>query len=399
MLVSAFNPTTDELEKSNLASATSVGATTLTVRNGDRFSANDRIMIGEMGREKTEIVTVSAVNADNVTLTVGTTLYSHEADDPIYVLRFDQIKFYRADTLTGTYSILATVALDVDNADLRTRYDDTTGTSSNYYKVSFYHSIDMLESDLSDPMQGTGFARGTVGFFMEEFFREVRDENQQFVDRETVVGWLNEVNDDLQTKTRRPFDFLHSRTTLATAASVETVDFPTDSNGNQTMWKFDQLNYYYDDPDDTTTKNMIPIRVISLEEFRYRFQDQTTNPDSDILKYVALDTAVNKFRLYPPPETSQGGVLYLYYWKYFTELSDDADEFETPTQKPYKDYCRAQFYRLKATTENSFAQLSDRFFADYASEVNKLIKTNGRDQGSPKSFKMLPQTMRGNRKY
>lgn len=393
MLVSAFNPTTDELEKSNLASATSVGATTLTVRNGDRFSANDRIMIGEMGREKTEIVTVSAVNADNVTLTVGTTLYSHEADDPIYVLRFDQIKFYRADTLTGTYSILATVALDVDNADLRTRYDDTTGTSSNYYKVSFYHSIDMLESDLSDPMQGTGFARGTVGAFIDELLRELRDENQTYVDRNIIMGWCNEVNDDLQTRLKQPFDFLHTRTTLPTSASVETVDFPTD------MWKFDQLNYYYDDPDNTTTKDMIPIRVISLEEFRYRFQDQTTDPDSDILKYVALDTAVNKFRLYPPPETSQGGVLYLYYWKYFTELSDDADEFETPNPKVYKDFCRGQFYRLKAVNDSSFQNISDRFFTDYSVEVSKLIKTNGKDQGSPKSFKMLPQTMRGNRKY
>jgi hypothetical protein len=72
-------------------------------------------------------VTISSVNANGTTVVVGATVFDHEADAPVYQLRFDQVKIYRATSSTGTYSLLTTQNLDVDNADLATNYDDTTG--------------------------------------------------------------------------------------------------------------------------------------------------------------------------------------------------------------------------------------------------------------------------------
>ena len=68
MVITAFNPETDNLERSFLVNPYSAGVTTIQVKNNDRFAVNDRVLIGEMGTEKAEVVTVSLVDADGLTL-------------------------------------------------------------------------------------------------------------------------------------------------------------------------------------------------------------------------------------------------------------------------------------------------------------------------------------------
>jgi hypothetical protein len=191
MLIPVYNPETTDYEKSYLANNYSIGVTSIEVKNNDRFSANDRIMLGEEGQEKTEIVTVSAVNTNGTTLTVGTTVFSHSADDPVTVLQFDQVKIYRSTTgSTGTYSSIATVALDVDNDSLQTVYDDTSGLATYYYKVSFYHSLDALESALSDPIPGSGWLRDQVGHIVDEILQEVSDLQENHITRGELLGYF-----------------------------------------------------------------------------------------------------------------------------------------------------------------------------------------------------------------
>lgn len=122
MIITAYNPSTDSLEKSYLSKNYAVGTTSFIIRNNNRFAADDRIMIGELGNENTEILTIDSADADGVTIVTGSgSLYPHTASDPIYILRYDQIKFYRSTTgIDGTYNALATVAIDVDNESLQT---------------------------------------------------------------------------------------------------------------------------------------------------------------------------------------------------------------------------------------------------------------------------------------
>lgn len=74
------------------------------------------------------------------------------------VISYDQIKVYRSDSKTGTYVLITTVNIDqttiADNSPGYTIYDDSTGSSSKYYKVSYYNSGSATESDLSDSFQG-----------------------------------------------------------------------------------------------------------------------------------------------------------------------------------------------------------------------------------------------------
>lgn len=390
MIITAFNPDIENYEKSYLSNPISAGITAVSVKNNDRFEQNYRIMIGEMGREKTEIVTVAGAVTDGTALTVTPTRFPHEADEPVYVLRFDQIKFYRSTNgADGSYTLQSTVDLDVDNDTLTTDYEDTTGLSSYYYKVSFYHSISTLESSQSAEMQGVGYTRGTLGFLVDEVMREIRDQTEVTTDRTEILGWLNECSDDMITKSRRPFDFLRTRTVLGTTAGAETLEFPDD------FWKLDRLDYVLTD---SSTDITYPVRVISNEEFRWKKQDNDLD-QNDTLQFVTIDTAVDRFRLYPTPLTTNPGSLYLYYWKTFTQLEADSDTLETPTQRAYKMYALAKFYRLKGVTDNSFLQISDRYFADYSQEVTKFQRANQKDSGSPRAFQFQPQTFKGYRKY
>src|SRR5690606_2596035 len=98
MIITAFNPPTDDLEQSYLINPVSAGATELTVSNNDRFAADQKILIGAMGTEEAEIAQVDSVSGHNTIVLTSGTDFSHGADTPIYVLRFDKVRFYRSTT-------------------------------------------------------------------------------------------------------------------------------------------------------------------------------------------------------------------------------------------------------------------------------------------------------------
>lgn len=385
MVITAFNPETDELEKSYLTAPTDAGATTLLIKNNDRMSATDKILIGEMGGEKSEVATISSISGAD-TIISSATNFSHSSDDPVFVLRFDQIKFYRStDGETGTYSLLSTQDIDVDNANLTTTYDDTTGLSTYYYKISYYNSVNTVESDLSDPIPGVGYDRTKVGGVIDELLTEFGDSADGSIDRKEVIAWMNEVNDDLHTRVQKPYEFLHTSEALARTADTDYVALPTDSNGNQKMWKFDFLVHNYNDG--TTDKDYI-IEMLPIEDFMTRYQDNTidsTTVDDEIM-YGAIDTANDRILFYPPAESTDSDAFTLYYWKYLTELDSDGDAIETPGTKIYKDYVRARYYRKLSRRESSYRQVSNEYMLDYEREVVKLQRHNRKDTGSPRSF-------------
>ena len=403
MVITAFNPLTDGLEKSYLASSTSAGATVLTVKNDDRFLANDKIMIGEMGREKTEIVTVSSLSG-STTLNIGATVFPHSADEPVYRLRYDQVKFYRSTTgVSGSYTLISTQTIDVDNANLTTIYDDTTGLAAYYYESSYYNSVAGIESALSDPVQGTGYPRGSVGALLDELFTAWSDENEEFASRDEVISWFNEVNDDLTLRRRRPYEFLLTRTTANRVAQNASgagtyLDYPTD------FWKLDRIDYVYNNtavsPSTSTTYS---IRYKDPEDFRNTYGDSlfsaTSTSNSDVLQFFTIDEAVNKIRLWPYSSTSANTVFYIYYYKKFTELNSEADLFETPNPLPYKMYAMMRYFEKKAFSDFTQSNQASLYQSKYERAVAQLGHANSKDVGSPRSFKFNPQTYKGNRAY
>lgn len=397
MILTLLNPETDDLEKSYLANPYSAGVTSIEIKNNDRYVANDRIMIGEMGQEKTEIVTVSSVNANGTTVVIGATVFDHAANAPVFKLRFDQAKFYRSTTTEdGPYTLIATEPLDVDNANLETLYDDVTGLASYFYKMSVYHSISAVESAYSDIIGGTGWRREQVGNIVDEILQEVSDPQEQNITRGELLGYFNDVNDELLTNVSKPYDFLHTRTTLSRTAGRNYIDFPVDANGKQTMFAFDRMDYNFTDTTtDPDTDNTDTIKVISPEELRntYTNNNATATEESDAKPVaMALDTSVNKFRFSHPAETSLGNVFYLYYWKYFNTIDSEGDIIETPTPRIYKLYCKGMYYRKRAVTEQGYTATADRYMADYLIEKGKYKGIDRKDRGTPRAFRPATPT-------
>lgn len=74
------------------------------------------------------------------------------------LINFDQIKVYRSTTgRTGSYPEVTTAVTRIAlEAGVTTyQYHDTSGDPSYYYKRSFFHSVTGVESELSDPVQGS----------------------------------------------------------------------------------------------------------------------------------------------------------------------------------------------------------------------------------------------------
>lgn len=389
MKLIAYNPSTDNLEKSYLSNSYAVGVTSIVVKNNDRFTTSSRALIGIMGSEKSEIVSVSAVNADKITLTVGATKFPHSADDPVYVLNYDQVRYYRSTTtVDGSYGLVATLDLDVDNSDKVTYYEDPTGLSSYFYKMSFYHSVTATESAQSDAIAGTGYSRDQLGSIINDFLTEVGDLDQNYMNVPQAINVLNECNDDLTSQSSRPYRDLKTNTLLNTVAGNDRIALPDD------LLAVHRVAYTYIFGATDRTDN---FRLITMEEMEYLKYDNTAL-DTDELQYLAIDQSTNELVLYPTPLTTQTGKFKLFYWKKFTEFAGLGDAIELPTPRVYKLFLAARFYRMRALHDESFFPMSDRYANDYTTEVVKLQRLNRLDKGTPMGFKPDTRHSRGLRR-
>jgi hypothetical protein len=390
MIITLLNPPTTDLEKTYLTDPIAKGVTTLPVRNNDRFVANDRILIGEMGQENSEVVTYSA-SPDNTSITVSATLYPHSADDPVYRLRYDQAKFYRSITgINGTYTILSTQNLDVDNANQTTIYDDISGLSTYYYKLSVYHSVLSQESSLSDPIPGSGFSRKQVGNIIDEVLKEVSDVGESHMTRSEILGYFNDVGDFLLTNAPKPYNFLRTNTLVNRVAGENYIDFPVDSDGNQSMWKFDRLDYRWQDTTTTPdTDNSYTLEVFPEEEFRNTFQQNTfdSTNESDYLSDISIDWTDQRILLNTAALTSGTSTFKLYYWKFFDLIDSEGDTIETPTPLIYKLYIKMMYYTKRSASDPNYKRLADSFERQYNSEVFKYKGVDRPDAGTPRSFR------------
>lgn len=283
MIITQLNPSVNGLEKTFLAQSYNLGVTSIESRSNLEFTANNRILIGEPGLASTEVVTLSGVNANGTTMTIGATLYPHEADTPIYLLQFDQAKFYVSTTgISGTYNQLAGSPVNIDYTaeDLSTTFNDNAAQTGYYYKTSVFNSLTLVESALSDALPAiTGWARNQVGYIIDQLYEELSDANEVNFTRLEVMGYMNEVNDDLTMQVVKPYNFLYTRTVLGRNAGANTVLWPVDSLGNNLMWKFERMDYnYINSTTNPATNTTSTVPIYDLEYFRNRWINNVNTP-------------------------------------------------------------------------------------------------------------------------
>jgi ribulose bisphosphate carboxylase small subunit len=172
-------------EKTKLNATQSVVGTALEFENNQGFSANDFVCVGRAGAEQSELKKLSSINADqkNVVL-ASATKFIHKKFEEITKFFYDQRKIYRKLSGASTYTLIATVDIQVDRPE-GTIYEDNTGVNTAQYKATYYNSQTTTETSIDDAvaMYGGG---GTHYCELSEIREEAGFQNNDNITEERI---------------------------------------------------------------------------------------------------------------------------------------------------------------------------------------------------------------------
>jgi len=195
--ISITHPDTTNNINTVLATDYAAGVTTITVKNTAGFAANDYLVVGKLGSEQTELVQINTITAPQTIAILVATKFQHGEDTPVTQIGYNQFKLYRSiTTSTGSYTTLATAALQVDQPF--NLYVDTSGQSSYFYKFSYYNSTSTNESDTSAVIPGTGFSFYSLKSLQDRVAKLFGDPNYRYLRRDEITDWLNEYYEMIQ---------------------------------------------------------------------------------------------------------------------------------------------------------------------------------------------------------
>ncbi len=165
--------------------------TTLSVESIVGFGANQLILIGELGNEKTEIAKTHSTTAPSgSTITLSSELsFSHNTGTKIYILNFDEIEISWSLTEDGEKEVLSTISVQADQKE--TLYEDTS-KAEGYYFIRFKNSITDSFSDYSDPVPWGGYSSNTVGSIIQYALKRNKLETfTKFIDYDFCIEEIN----------------------------------------------------------------------------------------------------------------------------------------------------------------------------------------------------------------
>ena len=140
---------------SNIAS----GVLAVPVDNATDFTAGSiLLLLSSIGSENCEIVTSSS----HTTLSFVTlaTLMAHNRGDVVSQIAYDQIVISKSTTIGGVYTTFATQSIFTTQQS--TVILDTTGLTTDFYKVQWKNSLTGLLSTASDPISVSTYPVNSV---------------------------------------------------------------------------------------------------------------------------------------------------------------------------------------------------------------------------------------------
>lgn len=359
MNIVAYNPSTDGLEKSYLNKSIASAVSALPVKNADRFVAGQKLLIGSMSRERSEIVTATGTITSTSIPISGSTKFPHNSDDPVFALDYDKVRFYRSTTgPNGSYSVLADVDIDVDNSDDKTYYNDVNALTTYYYTMCYYDSVTSEESDRTDPIPATGYLRKAVGTLLTAVAKDVGDPEFAEFSIDQYLGWMNDINDDLVKRAKRPYRFLGTHKSIDILLGDSTIPLPAD------LWKTDYIEV--NDNIGAASDTFQP-KEVSLTQARNRLKISTLKADR--VDGLALDGKALEYVFFPAARTDRIGAFTLYYYKFFNEFKSLSDLVETPDTLIYKQGLKREVYLVKADSDSKYYNKAMDADKRYNSEV------------------------------
>lgn len=287
------------------------GVSSVIVINSDACAANDFILLGEFGKETSEIVRVNTVTAATHTLTLVSALkFSHSESARVTVLKYDQVKFYY--TATATFSAATSLATsNIAADDYYTKYYDTTHATGFGWFV-FYNSYTTTNSQPSNAIPYAGFAEGSVKMIMDSFFGLLSQKETKLITIADAYRYLNEGYATVKNELNMVNPEYNVPTVYSIAITASTAEYALPSDFGQMVSLSDS------DGED--------IDYIKVEGIR----DHLANASATDIRYYLRS---NYLGIVPTPTTAT--TYYLYYRKKADKLDSYYDDIDLPNNQFY----------------------------------------------------------------
>ena len=295
-------------QKTYLTADCAAAASSSTVENMSGFATGEYVVFGEPGQEQSEIVLLTSVTA-NTTLghTTGP-VFAHNVETPIYEIGYNQIEIYYSTTESGTYTLLTTIGIAVDQE--KTIYEDPNATTARWYKVRFKDVADTLYSPYSVPVQGSGWTSDSLRGMTDQILAESGFSG----DAETRERIRRLLNNEVKQLTQA-ISKLHTSVLL----TYTTQDLTSGT-------------YQYDLPTRFLRFKKVDISFAGGTYYRAWFQSETEGLPADT--YYTTSPYVyrrgSEFGILPESDITSSGVAKLWYDAYPSEMYDSNDEHGLP---------------------------------------------------------------------
>lgn len=161
-------------EKATLRVPSAAGSSvTLTLDNNSGLANADYVLIEDVATSRAEIAKINAAVSAGTTIQVDTLKFPHNVGVKIYLLKYNQIKFFHAATIAGEKSLLGS-ATDLDVDDEFTEYVDATN-STGYAFFALFNSTTSAVSDYSSAYPYsllTLASKSKIRDFVKQFYKK-----------------------------------------------------------------------------------------------------------------------------------------------------------------------------------------------------------------------------------
>lgn len=340
-------------EKTYLSTDVSASDTLSLVENNNGFATNDIILFGELGEEKSELVTVTGVTGNSQIDHSTGPVFAHSARTPIYEIDYNQAEVYSASSEGGSYSLVATVSLDVDEP--YTVYNDTAGDQNTWYKVRYKNSVTTTYSDYTDEVQGSGYTDTSLNTLINATLEDYGDEFSDELSRSQVRNYLNAAVKHVVRKLIKTYpDYRTNYTTQTLTSGTATYNLPT----RFLAFKRVDVNY---------------TGSAATGAHKAKFESELEGQPNTV--YQTVDPRVfirgTQFGLRPTP-TSSSGTAFIWYWDYPAAMTNEADEHGLPYGV---EECLVFYalYRAWLTKNQDRADRYKGIFDDYVEEYIEFV--------------------------
>lgn len=199
MIIQQTNNLHINAPKTRLSYGEVAGTNIIRWQNPSGFSPSWAIQIGETNEEQTEIVLLGTGAISNGTAgsIVGTTLYDHPADTPVYGIKFSQVVFEVSTSgTTGTATPLTDGTITYQPDGEYTIFDHTAGSASYAYKTYFRNSVLTQTSLESDWITSAGYTYYSLAKLKQRIKDKMWDPT--FITDDSIIDdWINEYKEQL----------------------------------------------------------------------------------------------------------------------------------------------------------------------------------------------------------